>query len=186
MSRWRINHSALHDWVYTLWYPAILGTMIVGLIGGGQSPQDGVARWGEVLAFYFASQHSVAVGRGQRDAYRAADFLRDLMETTLIVLAFVALGVFPEKWAWLDADALGRPSVMRGLLVAIFLLPPVWRMFFNQAQFRTSRGRWLTGLSLLAAGVAGLGVGHPLAVIGVALVLGVYVIWFVLWSRDDA
>ncbi|RZJ17194.1 MAG: hypothetical protein EON91_10270 [Brevundimonas sp.] len=186
MSRWRINHSALHDWVYTLWYPAILGTMIVGLIGGSQAPQDGVARWGEVLAFYFASQHSVAVGKGQRDFYRAGDFLRDLMETTLILLAFVALGVFPENWAWVDADWLGHPSVMRWLLVAIFLLPPIWRVFFNRAHLRTSRGWWLTGLSLLAAGVAGVGVGYPLAVIGVALLLGVYVVWFVLWSRGDA
>lgn len=98
----------------------------------------------------------------------------------------MALGVFPENWAWIDAGWLGRPSVMQWLLAAIFLLPPVWRVCFNRVQFRTGRGWWLTGLSGLAAGVACAGVGHPLAVIAIAVVLGVYVIWFVLWSRDGA
>lgn len=186
MSRWRINRSALHDWVYTLWYPAILGTMIVGLIAGGQAPQVGVARWGEVLAFYFATQHSVSVGQGQRDAYRIGHFLRDVVETALIVLAFVGLGVFPERWSGIDAEALGAPDVMSGLLVVIFLLPPLYRLVFDRDQFKSARGWVLTALSAVAALVAGLGVGCWIAVAGVALVLITYVALFVLARPADA
>ena len=93
--------------MYTLIYPAILGTMIVGLVF---SITENRINFGFVLgfaiflAFYFSSQHVenaeyIIPDADKSDTYPLSRFILDVVEASSIFLLFLLLGVFDNNYS---------------------------------------------------------------------------------------
>ncbi|HEX6374489.1 MAG TPA: hypothetical protein VFZ91_02090 [Allosphingosinicella sp.] len=113
--------SRIHRWMYSLLYPAFLGTAIVGLL----NTEETGARlyWGILLACYFTAQHGE--GTFLEFNYPRSRVVQDLLEIVALAVAFSALGVLPNKVmpGWMATS----PIVAVAAVCVAFILPPLFR-----------------------------------------------------------
>lgn len=171
--------ATFHSWITALFYPAVLGTALMGWLQPEKAEQAEQAsrvytHWAPILIAYFALQYGDGIGRHR--SYDIRSLLADVAEMLAILAAFDLMNIldvgFMELAPGLD---------LRMVLPAVFLIPVLNR--FSRAipwgnkprEFEGSlRPRALTILSIAAAVVAGVAPDRPLAAIWVAGVLGAY------------
>jgi hypothetical protein len=112
----------LHNLIYSLVYPAFLGSFLFGLLSNAASTAG--PPWGILLACYFASQHVEGMTKGS-EGYGAIPLLSDIVEIILMIAAFIALGHFAGPAGGL---AVWLQTHTGSLLAAVFILPPVFRL----------------------------------------------------------
>lgn len=174
-------NERLHIWVYGLLYPAFLGTYIVGLV---TVPRDRYQMaWGIVLAIYFMCQHGEGVIA--RKYVSAMQCIGDLIEIALMTCAFYLFGYI---WPAEGANGSGVRALWGygpGLwLPVIFLLPPIARMTYHRGRERmlAPDNHFYKALAALSVSAAIFSIfwETPCALIGVAVVLALYVLLFLL------
>lgn len=174
-------NERLHIWVYGLLYPAFLGTYIVGLV---TVPRDRYQMvWGIVLAIYFMCQHGEGVIA--RKYVSGMQCIGDLFEIALMTCAFYLFGYIwpPESGDASDVRTLWGygPGFW---LPLIFLLPPLARMTYPRGRDRvlSPDNHFYKALSSLSVSAAIFSIfwDMPCALIGVAVVLALYVMLFLL------
>lgn len=146
--------SSLHVWVTSLWYPAILGAMIMAYLDA--EPKNlANSHWAPVLIAYFALQYGEGVGR--RLEYDIPAFLSDVAEVLVILLAFHLMGVQPIRFV-AEAQWLTLPHTLAAAF-AIPVLARLWRTAHkgvrwlkgDRTRSRPVRPLFLTVMSLAAA-----------------------------------
>lgn len=179
--------STLHTWVHALWYPAILGAMIMAYLdaAGGEVIHG---HWAPVLIAYFSLQYGEGVGR--KAEYDVVGLLSDIAEVVVILVAFHLMGVLPIRFvgeaAWL---------ILPNVLAVAFVIPVLARSLravfklwgkkeTDRAPSRPLRPFILSVLSLVAAMTAYIlydarFFGFEMGALLVAFILGVYVFAFV-------
>ncbi len=150
------TEKKLHQFMFTLLYPAVLGTMVVGVIFSvteGRLTSDGkffwpAFLWAVFLICYFSSQH-VENSNGE-SSYKKMMFLFDVIEVALIMTLFLLLNIydFPysvvsgctSAWSWFFI-----------LLIIAFLVPVASRKSVAKKIFIKNEGRGKTIHSFIAA-----------------------------------
>jgi hypothetical protein len=145
------SHARLHNLVYSVLYPAFLGSFIFGLLS---QPVTRDWHWGLLLAFYFTLQQIEGTLSGPA-GYSWGQLVRDAGEMALMVLAFIALGLTRDFRP--DIVSLVGKLPPQCVLAAIFLLPPLARILgglrdrWKRSFVRAPGFYWaLTILSLVA------------------------------------
>lgn len=157
----------LHSLMYTLLYPAVLGSMIVVIFAQSMRVEEMVSplsfEWffAVFLACYFGSQH--VQNTVDLKNYTIPMWWSDLIEIVIMYLMFICLGLIASKF-WIFGET--RPSALfYPLLFVTFLLPVIARQFNFRSNVRFfdkvfppgdkyEGERWNTTLSLTAAGVS--------------------------------
>lgn len=179
-----IVRDKLHSWVYTLLYPAVLGSMFVAIGMHLTEPTSGASLYnisfGCFLVLYFSSQH--VENSLDRDAYSYPQFFSNLFEMAAMFILFALLGIFGTRYKIADyAPSSWQPFFI--ILALVFLAPVIARMLDNSGNpFKNFRSRCLSCLSLLAALVSfgGILLGASFWVLGILTVTAlVYFLFFV-------
>lgn len=176
----------LHSWMYTLLYPAVLGSMIVATISAATSDQMPLS--GEKLAFtiflmaYFTSQHVENVDDAQ--GYNRRAFVADVAEIGLMYSLFVLLSVVNVPWVTKYCSNLiwGWFYV---LLVLTFIVPVLQRLvqIGGKSSFQGVKGvkSWLSILAVVIAVTRIGSVSHSTIIGLLSVVLAFYLVAFVFW-----
>jgi hypothetical protein len=165
--------ARLHNWVYGLWYPALLGTAIVLVLTTEPEPHIN-AGWPWFLIVYLTIQYGEGV-RYQRPGgeplYDFGDLLLDVAEILAMAAAFTGLGY---RLVGID----NVPSLNASLTVML-LIPIIHRGYtlIRKRSVGAPPYAWtITGLSALAIAA----VWSPFALAGLWILLGLYlVVWAV-------
>ena len=177
------------DWiyylVYSLWYPALLGTFIVSGLSGNHDTRYSWL-WIPFLLIYFSIQH--AEGMVDQEGFSGWHGSADVAEMVFMTIAFGQLYA---------NGSLLFCSFMRGIefplaVTLALLVPPTYRVVYDACSGweklckPNNRGfhRSLTGLSLVSALMTGLWyfclVDQFIALTVFGLALLIYVFGFVL------
>lgn len=138
----------LHQWMYGLIYPAVLGTMLVqSLVDPVSASSVPLWWWAPLILGYFVMGYGEGALRSRH--YAVSGFVLDLGELSALLLAFVAIGRFDPA----DLDI--RPNLpLLGFALAIaFLLPAIRHAVSRGKQARPRRAR-MKLFSLALAGMA--------------------------------
>lgn len=161
-----VYEEKLHLLMFTLLYPAVLGTMIVGVVfawtDGRLFCEDKfqwlTSFWSLFILVYFSSQH-VENSKFESN-YSCLSFVLDFIECGVIISLFLILGIYPFEPSILNGD-LSVSVCFFGLLVVAFLIPLINRLFKEKGNY-TSRlfcpeNKLKSCLSIVAILVAALG-----------------------------
>ena len=115
-----MNHKKLHSLIYSLLYPAVLGTLIMFILLGASK---GVLQWfgftfffACFLALYFSSQH--IQNFEYTSGYKGLDFIFDILELFGMFFLFHFLGIM---------DQISEPNwIYFYITLAISFLTPVF------------------------------------------------------------
>jgi hypothetical protein len=178
----------LHNLVYSLVYPAFLGSFLFALLSNPTSVVG--APWGILLACYFASQHVEGMTVGSEE-YGAIALLADIVEIVLMIAAFTALGHFAgppgEMTTWLQQHT-------GYVLASVFILPPVFRLIRCAATKRwfwmeaNAAFHWSLTLLSLGAAICALWPEQYLTFWITAVLLAIYWVAFQIgneWTMDQ-
>ena len=126
------SDDKLHTWVYTMLYPAVLGTMVVALLialtDQGTDP-SGVQTWYTVfLIIFFSCQH--VENSLDKDPYNVWVFIVDLAEIALMFLFMAMLAIIDTTLAYPGHSNVGWIWVPLALAV-LFALPILTRKLSN-------------------------------------------------------
>lgn len=170
--------------MYTLFYPAVLGSMFVAVISNSAINSmwygDFKIQFAIFLIVYFSSQH--LQNTDDRDNYNYPRLVSDIFELALMLPLFVLLGMTNSEYA------IGRTggytwAAFYLLLFAAFMAPVASRACENKWNpFKQNEGRGLSVLSCLAAIGALVGLKYNesgLLLICLSGLLAVYFIFFV-------
>ncbi len=174
----------LHSWMYTLPYPAVLGSLLVAffltLTDEKPGPNGITTAYLIFLLLYFSSQH--VENTLDQENYDGWMFLSDWAELALMFALFMFLGAIGTNWA-VDITQVNDSWKFYVLLALAFMSPVIARMCSNKGNpFAEKRGGWLSCLSLTAAVVSLLGLKFPGAVwlfVVLCILLVVYFACFV-------
>ncbi len=195
--------SSLKDIMYGLIYPAVLGTGIVLGVIRIFKEDSTVRRIHDpslyvgisACAFYILSFTSSVETRADRTkiAYRLPTFLVDLCEVFLMFACFYSLGLLQNE-VFPPVDASLAPAYL-WLLIDVTIVQFLWRLFAGVDVMVAWKSRLIVAVVLCFGIVAGfLGAPHfpslhPWADLGVAVVMGAFVFWYVwtdarFWQDD--
>lgn len=165
----------IHTLIYTLLYPAFLGTFVTGMF---QSPPSALSEWpwhwdhppwSILFIFYFASQHIESIIIKHR--YRWATAAADLLELFLMAVLFKRLGYLGDTpmLEWLEKIPL---HLLAGL---IFTVPTITGFL----RWRSSRTEFyiLPTTLAFAAAVSSATATEWAAFCILAIFVGVYLIF---------
>ncbi len=135
------NEKKFHRFMYTLLYPAVLGTMLVGVVFSvteGRLSFGNEFFWAVFLVCYFSSQHVENVSGENK--YKTIIFIFDVLEVLCVMGLFLLLNVynFPFsvescfEYAW---------NLFFGLLVVAFLIPVISRYADKNEIFKKGEGK---------------------------------------------
>jgi len=150
------KQNKLHDLMYTLLYPAVLGSMIVAVVLTLTDKEIDPLRINTYFAFflmvYFSSQHVENVGSDE--GYRIAKFISDIAEIGLMFWIFALLGMVNTKYA-ISGSAGSTWACLYISLIATFVIPPIsrfkrWRQFTNREKSLAALSGAAACVSLLA------------------------------------
>ncbi|WP_020410554.1 hypothetical protein [Hahella ganghwensis] len=148
------NILKLHDWMYTLLYPAVLGTLIVSFIYGWTGKRVDAPYnllFALFVIFYFSSQHVENVL--DKNNYTYWEFASDFVEVLIMAPMLYVLGFYDEIPA-LEGFQFSWYAFYTLLTVAL-LLPIIARLASSKLKLSwDAKEAWLTLLSLLATIVA--------------------------------
>src|SRR5687768_5407419 len=113
----------LHSLVYSVVYPAFLGTFLFGLLSASSDAKT--PHWGLLLACYFTLQQIEGSSAGSR-GYGFWRTLIDGIEIALMVAAFDALDLFPADEPLGVTARLGTGPAT--IIFAILILPALARI----------------------------------------------------------
>ncbi|HTU10053.1 MAG TPA: hypothetical protein VMG08_04060 [Allosphingosinicella sp.] len=181
------SHKRLHNLVYSVIYPAILGSFIFGLLSQSVILNWG---WGVVLAVYFTLQQIEGDLSGER-YYGLWAVAQDIGEIAVMVLAFVSLGLTMATVP--DLQAAGAASPVPSLPVWLFVpLAFLYPVIVRVLSLRSAHGEVvksardfyfsLTFLSVFATLISFLLLRSWLGVALVGAVLGFYLVVFQIWN----
>ena len=119
------KNNRLHIYMFGLFYPAVLGTLVYGFLTSEQDSWLDFAFIILALAYFLIQFGENALKTA--DGYGWADFLTNAAELMVMILVFAALGLFVGNRAWVIAIACHGESARWLALFAAFALPPVTR-----------------------------------------------------------
>jgi hypothetical protein len=163
--------ARLYNWIYSLWYPALLGAAIVLVFT--TEPTPAVAwGWPWFLIAYLTLQYGEGVRYQRTDGppdYDVGDLVLDVIEILAMAAAFTALG-----YRLVGVD--GAPPLNPAL--SVMLVVPILHRLYNLVRGRDigppAYAITLTILSGLAIGA----VWSPFALTGLWILFGIYlVVW---------
>ena len=180
----RLNLNKLHILMYTLLYPAVLGTMVVGLVfsfteRGGLEGEN--LAFAVFLLFYFGSQH--VENADDIESYSIQKFFLDFIEIIFIFGLFLLLQVYSfeysEKILGFDVK---RWPLFYICLAITFLIPVITRRFALGEIFKPGEGKGQSILSISAfiislSALCGLNNFAVVSILSVILII--YLIFFV-------
>ncbi len=144
------NEKKFHRFMYTLLYPAVLGTMLVGVVFSVTEDRlsfDNQFFWAVFLVFYFSSQHVENVDK--ENSYKAIIFIFDIIEVLCLMGLFLLLNVY--KFPYSVNSNLGCTwDLFFCLLVTAFLIPIISRYLDKREIFKSGDGRGQTIHSVIA------------------------------------
>ena len=132
------KQNKLHDLMYTLLYPAVLGSMIVAVVLTLTDIEIYPLRINIYFAFflmvYFSSQHVENVGSDE--GYGKAKFISDIVEIGLMFWIFALLGMVNTKYA-ISGSAGSTWACLYISLIFAFVIPPIsrcksWKQFSDK------------------------------------------------------
>lgn len=175
------NEKKLHTLMYTLLYPAVLGTMIVGLVFALEESRI-VFGYGLFFAifliFYFSSQH--VENASDQDSYLVSKFIFDIFEVACIFGLFLLLNVYKFKYS--IENNLSAWNWFYLLLIVAILIPVFSRKKEKGAFFEKKDGKGQSILSIIAALITASGFicnNNFLILAGLTVVFLMYLIFFV-------
>jgi len=195
--------TKLHNLMYTLLYPAVLGSMIVAVAivaTDGQAEPDKIYYfYAFFLMGYFSSQHVENVASSMRDVYGIGMFMLDVLEVAFLYSMFAYLGMFDSKYS----ISAGDETTWAGfyLVLGITFFVPVFSRFAKLSKPKVVWGGLgndkklltilsvSTGLLSFAASLfIAIGIDFPfeanwLVFATLSVVLGFYLLFFV--ALDD-
>lgn len=158
------NEEKLHVLMYTLLYPAVLGTMIVGLVFAFTESLIGFEYRSYVAIFliiYFSSQH--VENAEDKASYSWPKFGMDVLEIIFIFGLFLLLGVYKFTYAISTCtESYSEWCVFYACLAFTFLIPVVTRWIEKKAIcgprgiFEKNNGMGQSILSIIAVGFSTL------------------------------
>ncbi len=161
----------LHSLMYSLLYPAVLGTMIVGSVFASAKECfefDYRFSFAIFLIFYFSSQH--IENASESEDYSSEKFILDFIETCIIFALFLLLDIYDFRYSVVNVPE-GGWNWFYSLLIITFLIPIITRardMDSPDIQKIFDIGQ--SKLSLSACGISVLGLFfHESALIIIAL-----------------
>ncbi|MGB6191453.1 MAG: hypothetical protein WBF42_03220 [Terracidiphilus sp.] len=195
--------TSLKDIMYGLIYPAVLGTgLVLGVMrifkertieGRVHDPALYVAI--SACAFYMLSFTASVETRADRTkiAYRLPTFLVDLLEVFLMFACFYSLGLLQDE-SNPPADSSLSPAYL-WLLLDVTIVQFLWRLLAGVDVLVAWKSRLAVAAMLTFGIIAGfLGAPrfpdlHPWSDLAVAVVMGVFVFWYVwtdarFWQDD--
>lgn len=177
----------LHALVYSLWYPALLGTFLFTAFSTNVT-EDYSAIWPWVFGLFFSVQ--MVEGLPNADKYRGHDFAADVLEMAAVYLCFAALFPLTLKQVPFGSEWVGWRSLPVAAMLA-FAIAPAFRIVFERKSLCSPHRGFYRGLTVLSAAavlatMAWAFVGEwlecaALSVVIVALVI--YLICFVFFNQ---
>ena len=144
------NEKKAHSLMYSLLYPAALGTMIVGVVLGvaeGKIKIEYEFYCAIFLVFYFSSQHVENVR--SENSYKASMFWLDVVEVGLILWLFVLLNIYEYRGSVIHDPSNSWKYYYWGL-IAVFVIPVVSRWWNNGCRCMRASGLSQTIHSIIA------------------------------------
>lgn len=169
--------------MYSLVYPAVLGTMMVttlmGYAKGDIAPRYELSM-AVFLILYFSSQHVENVT--DQDTYTVFMLGSDLLEVLFMAILFLALGVYDPHYG-ISSYSDNQWLIFFSIL-ALALASPVAARGFSSGSgiFPNPRESWLSGLSIAAilfCVIGGFTQQRELALILIYIVFAIYLFAFV-------
>jgi len=171
--------------MYTLLYPAVLGSLIFALLSflteRQLSPSGISIAYLVFLIFYFSSQH-VENNIYKEEEYTGWKFLSDVLELGLMFVLFSLLGAIETTWN-VDIEQRGMSWPFYAALAITFAAPVIARMFSHRGDpFYEHRAGWLSALSISASVVTLFGIcfpGNVFLFVILCILLLIYFVFFV-------
>ena len=170
----------LHRLVYTLLYPAVLGTMIVAIVSSFSNNTNKLSctiiGFAVFLSFYFSSQHVENSSDEEAETYTLTLLLFNILEIITMFGLFRLLGFVDPKYGLDIKNATW--DFFYYLLAVVFILPVIARLFDKQEVAFDTRESMLTILSSLAVVTALCGMWflpNVLVLIILIIILAIYV-----------
>lgn len=169
--------NILHRLIYSLVYPAILGTYLYSIMFPANKPPGLVPFWMLLVVFYLAAQYTLGTFRNR--TYTVPAFIVDFLEIGLMAYVLSAM-------AKMDNSVAQMLNIKMGL-VALLIIPVVYR--FGRWIYGTlNSDNWafhvsLTVLSLIAALAAGCGFPESIPFGIFAVCVTIYLIAFVIFNK---
>ena len=176
----------LHCWVYSLWYPALLGTFLVTLLIRPTPTEH--EPWGWLLVIYFTLQHvEGTLDSAQYDLIRF--IVDDFAEMVLMVWSFALL--YPNSLPVVEGVIAW--SSLPWVLTGVFALPVGYRFVRERAKLREDHRSfyWTVSImSVIAIGATALWafgvVSEQVAFWVILCLLTVYGLLFVVFNEQAA
>tara|TARA_R110002049_G_scaffold210615_1_gene381692 strand:- start:6755 stop:7324 length:570 start_codon:yes stop_codon:yes gene_type:complete len=173
----------LHSWMYTLLYPAVLGTSIFAFIHSltvaSEAPGGYEIAFGVFLIFYFSSQH--IENTLDHAGYTYAMFFFDVLELVAMFAFYIFLGLVQTNFKIGGSENVTWCTFF-AVLGVTFLFPVFSRLIDKKNPFPDFRSGCLSAMSILAAiiGFSGIlfGVNHIIYAL-LCLILFLYFALFV-------
>ncbi len=148
----------LHCLMYSLLYPAVLGTMLVACAFASQAEHfefDYIFYFAVFLGFYFSSQH---VENALSDKYSVFNFILDVIEIILICGLFLLLNFYEFKGSVVNSPETGWRWFYL-LLIVTFVMPLLARAIEHNCNiFIPNKGKGQSILSIMAVCISIFGV----------------------------
>ncbi|MFD1162083.1 hypothetical protein [Hwangdonia seohaensis] len=140
----KLDKEKLHRLMYTLFYPAVLGTLFMLIVLGGFNKEKIQIGFAMFLALYFSVQHIQNNDNSDKD-YMGLDFIFDILELASMFFLFYLLGI---------TESVLNPQWCAFYLVLIFsFFIPILTRIFKQICYSRSfdkNDKELSSMSLIA------------------------------------
>ena len=182
------NNQKLHTLMYTLLYPAVLGTMIVGLVFSFTEKRIDFGYsffFAVFLVLYFSSQH--VENATYEGSYSIPRFFLDIIEAASIFGLFLLLDVY--KFSYSVSNGCTGQDAWKwfyGVLIVAFLIPVLSRAIEIKCIFEAGNGRGQSILSISASLITCYGFidnESTLILTGLSIIFIAYLIFFVFGVR---
>ncbi len=144
------NERKLHSFMYSLLYPAVLGTMIVGVVLGITNDKLKIEYeffYSIFLIFYFSTQHVENIR--SEDSYKTSMFVLDFVEVCLIMWLFLLLNIYDYSGSVIK-EGTNAWKCFYFSLIGAFLVPVVSRYLNMGSIFIRKHGRGQSIHSVIA------------------------------------
>lgn len=138
--------------MFSLLYPAVLGTLLFGILTTPVNNWIDRATIGLVAA-YFLTQFAESFQKTKTE-YRWPDFIFDCVELATMIVIFATFGFFTQKLHWIETVTEHSDLVRWPAIGFAFLLPPLGRIVQNKKGTDHNRLMALSGAAMFGCAIA--------------------------------